>query len=530
MRKNIYRLLFSLLVSYALPAQSQTELKIDPLMLVSLKEARSVTSKIGAQLFPGWDFSKIPILFYRPNVQEILINFPYKPKGFSVYNGFNPLGSEKIYYRNDTTFFTIDGQNTAFDIDSTRVLVVADRSSNLRTQLTDVALSRTKEFAQKYFDTWGFVQSPYDDLLTMLHEGFHVYQHARAPDKFANEVAIVKYPTLDPQNNALYVLEANILKSAIETNDQSFRMKKIKEFVAVRTYRQSLLDSNLVEYENLNEYAEGLARYIEFKFLKSAQNLKPGLEMNYYPEFKGYGKALDTLLHEKLNRMIDFVSSDNDAFENKYGTGPVRFRLYPLGASEGLLLDEVMPSWKNKIFADKVYLCDLLKEAVHLTGNQLNEYLDSAKNEYGFMKIVADKIQFEADGKKYAQQKADNILNTNQTLIKINYKDFVERAFVYRFTPFGITKVTDSISIFDLVPVLVGFKDSVELDMKDAIPVLIDKGHKYVAFALHVPADDIKISPSGNIETKDFSLYGAAMDLNKSGNVVEIKFKDHSNK
>jgi hypothetical protein len=35
-------------------------------------------------------------------------------------------------------------------------------------------------------------------------------------------------------------------------------MEKIKEFVAVRTFRQARLDRTFMDYENLNEYKEGL--------------------------------------------------------------------------------------------------------------------------------------------------------------------------------------------------------------------------------------------------------------------------------
>ena len=61
-------------------AQQPTELKLDPLMFVSLKECRNISKQIGPALFPGWQFEKTPVLFYRPNVQEILINYPHQAK------------------------------------------------------------------------------------------------------------------------------------------------------------------------------------------------------------------------------------------------------------------------------------------------------------------------------------------------------------------------------------------------------------------------------------------------------------------
>ena len=518
----ITALAFSITTVYAQP---QTELKIDPLLFVSLKECRNIYQKIGNQLFPGWQFAKTPVLFYRPKVQEVLINYPHMPKGFSEYKGFNPLGNEKIYYRNETTFFDIDGQNTSFDIDSIQVLVVADRSSNLRNKLVDNILNRPKEVARKFLDEWSFIPSAYDDIFTILHESFHVYQHSKAPNKFANEVAVIKYPVLDPVNNALYVLEGNALRDALLAKDAGTRMNKAKEFVAVRTYRQSLLDSAWVEYENLNEYSEGLAKYIEFAFAKKGTALAPGTEMNYYAQFNGYGDALTKLLEGKINKMVDFVSVNNDAFENKFGSGPLKFKLYGLGACEGLLLDDLMPSWKSKIFNENVYLSDLLKESVKLSATQVQEYLQSAKKDYNYEKALADKQQFQKEGEIYAQNKANQILKTDKTLIRITYSGFAERASLSRFTPFGITKVSQNMSIYDLVPVLINFRDGVKLDMRKVYPVIIDKEKKQVLFAINTAPSELKLLDGNKFDNTDFLLSGADMSVSINGNIVDITFK-----
>jgi len=91
MKNKFLTLILVLVCLIATHAQNSAELRIDPLLLVSLKECRNVTNNLGDALFPGWDFQKTPVLFYRPNVQELLINYPHKPKGFSLYTGFDPL-------------------------------------------------------------------------------------------------------------------------------------------------------------------------------------------------------------------------------------------------------------------------------------------------------------------------------------------------------------------------------------------------------------------------------------------------------
>ena len=160
------------------------ELKINPLQFVSLKEARNITKTFGNEFYPEWNFANIPVLFYRPNVQELLINYPHKPGGFSIYKSFSPFTDEIIYVRNDTTIFKIDDQNTSIDIEGIPVLVVADYFSRMRNQLSDITRNRDYDFIYDWLDKWNFIPSSYDEIKMILHEGFHVYQNKMAPNKF----------------------------------------------------------------------------------------------------------------------------------------------------------------------------------------------------------------------------------------------------------------------------------------------------------------------------------------------------------
>jgi hypothetical protein len=510
-------------ISSAFSEQS-TELKIDPMLLVSLKECRNIANSLGRDLYPGWDFQKTPILFYRPNVQELLINFPHKPEGFSEYVGFDPLGNETIYFRNDSTIFTIDDQNTSVEIDGIPVLVVADPFSSMRNRLQDVLTRRPKEFAVSWLKDWSFIPSPYDELALILHEAFHVYQSRMAPEKNANEMVISRYPLLDPANNALYVLEGNILKDALLSTEPSLRQEKIKEFVAVRSFRQSLLDSSCVEYENLNEYVEGTAKYVEYKFSKTGDTVEPIREMYYRNGFNGYRGVLAKEFQNRVNNMVNVVAVNDDRFGNKFGSGPLRFKLYELGACQALLLDEVTPDWKDKIFKDGIYIGDMLKQSMALSEPEMKRYLEQAKREYGYDDAYRSKLQFEKDGRAYIQKKLDAILRAGQTLVKISYEGFAEKIGI-AYTPFGVTQITQRSGIYDMVPIKVMFRAGVELQMKQVIPVLIDREKKLIAFAVTAPLSELAAGPDNRMETGGFSLSGAKMDIKRSGNTLEIQLK-----
>ena len=193
-------------------------LRIDPLLVTTVREYRNVIRTIGAEIWPGWRANTIPMLLYRPGVQDVLVGAPRVPKGFRRYCGRPLLPGETIYARNDSTVMDLDDQNTSIDLDSMRVLVVADQYSRLRNQLRDI-FRRPAEMRDHWLEEWNFISSPYDDLRTMLHESFHVHQHRLAPDKGADESAVASYPVLDPTNNALTALEGMILHDALLTTD-----------------------------------------------------------------------------------------------------------------------------------------------------------------------------------------------------------------------------------------------------------------------------------------------------------------------
>lgn len=521
--------LFSLVLLIAFVAdasysQSVNELRIDPMLLVSLKECRNITKTMGPQLFPGWDFRKTPILLYRPKVQDLLINFPHKPDGFSEYHGFNPLGDETIYVRNDTTFIPDDDQNTTRMIDGVPTLVVADPFSRMRSQLRSVSNSRSKEWVSDWLGQWQFLISPYDEEQIILHESFHVYEHQMAPEKWANESVVAQYPLLDPVNNALSVLEGQILRDALQAQDPAQRLEKTRQFVAVRTFRQGRLKPAWAEYENLNEYNEGLAKYVQYKFLKLGEDVEPVKEMYFRNGFTGYRGVLSKLYRDRLDDMPNIVGVNDDRLGNKYGSGPLRFKLYELGAFQGILLDEVMPSWKEKIFNKDAALSGLLQQAVSLSPTELERYLEQAKSQYHYDDAYEAKLRFEKEGKAKNQEKLDAILNTSQTLVKISYDGLTDQP-RFAWTPFGVTQVTEKSAIFDLIPFKVTFKPGVELQMKRVIPMFFDREKKLMAFAVATPVSKFGTGADGKIETDEFSLVAPNLEVVRQGNVITIQLK-----
>jgi hypothetical protein len=504
-------------------SQLPTELKVDPLLLVSLKECRNIMKTCGPNIFPEWDFQKTAVLFYKPNVQELLIGFPHKPQGFSEFAGISPLTGETVYYRDGTTTLTVDDQNTSIPVEGISVLVVADPLSRMRNQIRGVLMGRPKEFALQWLEDWNFAQSPYRELLLILHEGFHVFQHLRAPNKWPNEMALSKYPLLDPVNNTFFVLEGNILRDAFLAAP-SLKLEKIKQFVTVRYFRQSRLDPECSEYENLIEYSEGLAKYVEYKFLALGERIEPLQEMYYRQGFHGYQGVLAKLLEDSVGDMVKIVAVSDDRFGNKFGTGPLRFKLYELGAFQALLLDEVMPSWKEKVFENGVSIGGLLIQALRMPAEEMEQYLNRVKQEYKYDEVLAEKIQFEKEGKRRIQEKLDAILHSDRTLVRIIYGGFTEKLAI-AFTPFGVTWLSEKSAIYDMVPVKVIFKEGAALQLKKIIPVLIDKEKKEILFVVAGPASKFLEGEQEKVDTDEFALSGAKISLRQEGKDIRIELK-----
>jgi hypothetical protein len=522
----LFPLVLSLLVPPVLAGQARQqepvrELRIDPMLLVSVKEYRNILETIGPQIYPGWKWNTVPILLYRPRVQDVLLNAPHRPPGFADFTGRTVLPDKTIYARNDSTVKDIDGQNTSMTLDSMRVLVVADQYSRERQQ---IEANSGRPTMTPWLQEWGFIPSAYDELEVMLHEAFHVHQDRLAPDKGAREQAVAHYPVLDAGNNALVALETRILRDAVLARDATQRRARVEQFLAVRTLRRTGLDTASLSYENLNEFKEGTARYVEFRFDQLGERVTPVPEMYLRTGFTGYRGVLPRRLENQMNDMVKVASFSDDRWgNNKFGGGPLRFRLYSSGGAQALLLDDVAPDWKQRIFAPGVYLTDLLAAAIPMSADQRATLVSQAKTEYGYDSIFVNRQAFETEGRRFIQQRVDQIVNTSQTLVTIHYGGVGDiRAMSY--TAFGVTAVNDHTAIYDLVPVAVQFANRVVLRMKSTVPMLIDRDAKTVTFAIASAPASFEGKGASGVDIPELSLSASpATTLSVAGNKVSIE-------
>ena len=335
-RAPVFRLALCCVLLAVLPASGQSlaakgergeaapppEFRIDPLLLAAAHEVWSVIGSTMNPIWPHWDASPTPLLFYLPGEQDVLINHPHPPAGFHLYSGPVQFPGWRIFLKNGPTLIGIDGQNTSMDVDGVRTLVVADTLSNLRQRV--FGLVADPRPAQDQMRTLGFAAlatDPYDQLAMVVHEAFHVFQDKMAPDKGADDMLLLYYPVLAVQNNVGFAQEGRALADALRAGVAAEIRRAAVRWLAVREDRRSLLPPKAVEYEDGIEFTEGLAKYTEYRLFEVLEGRQPEAALHWMQGFGGYAdleKQRCDLIEALVQNMGGAVNVNNDP----YGTAP----------------------------------------------------------------------------------------------------------------------------------------------------------------------------------------------------------------
>ncbi|MEB4856036.1 MULTISPECIES: hypothetical protein [Priestia] len=173
----------------------------------------------------------------------------------------------------------------------------------------------------------------YEGLFSILvHELFHGNQYVKGEKRFPDEMLGITYP-LTKENVEIRNRERKSLYNALIETSISNKKQYLNEFISLREKRTEGIKEHLT-YENLIESVEGPAWYVELKAFSEKSSLPNDLVL------KKYGKNL-----------IDVVES----------TSNIRRSCYSSGLFMCLLLDELLPDWKESFFEAKTTLFELIK-------------------------------------------------------------------------------------------------------------------------------------------------------------------------
>jgi hypothetical protein len=466
-------------------------------------------------VWPGWDASRTPLLIYLPGEQEVLINHPNPPAGFLPYTG--PIGFPRgrIFVRNGPTTIQLDGQNTSKEIGGVQTLVVADSLSNLRNRMRGLLQDpRSAGDQAESFAFSNLTTDPYDQLGLVVHEAFHVFQDVRAPDKGSNEMLLLQYPVLSPENNVAMALEASALAEALRAPDRAAVRRAGIRWLSLRKDRRGKLPVQALEYEDGCEFSEGLAKYTEYRLLQMLPGRTPGAAMWWAQGFAGYSDLAER--REKLiQAMVRHMTGEVAVNGDPYGTAPLRMRLYYSGMAVAAMLDKLGANWKARIFSPEATLTALAEDALRASPAELAEALREARNTAAFPLLVASKARLAEEGKAHAQAVVEQIERGPGIGLLVDYSELDPSVKIgMGFTPFGVTRVDAERTVFSLVPINVQFGPDGQVSQKAPAPLLRDTRRRLIRFRLPPAATRAEVAKAlAPLEMKDGVVSNLALDL-----------------
>lgn len=494
-------------------AQSN-QLQVDPLLIVQAAEVWSVIGRSDNPVWPGWDARGTPIVLYFPGKQDVLINHPKPPEGFVKYTGpvQSPIGP--IYIKNGATIKDLDGQNTSTEVGGVGTLVVADTLSSRRQWLESLAGRKAEELPGIINE--GLLPNPYETLALIAHEAFHVYQGKMSPNKGANELAVLTYPSLSVENNVGFALESDFLAHAAKSANP--RQEAVK-WLAVRQWRRGFLPKESSAYEDGNEFNEGLAKYIEYKLLESLEAKTPSKEMWLVQGFRGYDN-LESERDRLIERVKKAMSGEMDVNNDRFGASPVRFRLYFSGMAAAVLLDRLGAKWHDEALESTASLTELVEQQVKPTPGELKQALSEILASARFKDLTKTKQNLAKEGEAHIREVMSGF-DKSPGELEIDYSKLSKPRVGFGFTPFGVLRVDNDRTIFRLLPIT-GLVGNLMITEDGARPVFHDKAAKIIRYQLTAAPEEAKIKSLvgdnlNSVNVKSLKLAGVELsNLNGS--------------
>jgi hypothetical protein len=361
----------SALSNLGLPQESRLVERLDEVEKARLAEITHIRKSMGDQIWPGWGEANIPLLVYN-EAYAFLVGLPDPAEGwFKVPGGPQRGGPWELvpgddfygqaYYRQPLPAPDITPE--AFTVK------VGERwVASLQTkEWMEIALRNTIQG-----DLPAFLQPlvPYRLVVSLLlrgsdgymagllHESFHAFQgmaakgRLEAAENSAGNLS-ERYPYQSDAFQDAWQMELDLLAEALQAETQVDQAALATQFLVQRDTRRkdAAISPALQEYERHREWLEGLARYAELGVWQAG-----GMSPAYQP-LPEAGKISDFdafATHER--RWRDEVSQLR-RMAGSSGDG----RFYYSGMAQAMLLDELLPDWKDQALQERVFLEDLLR-------------------------------------------------------------------------------------------------------------------------------------------------------------------------
>ncbi|HEY5884256.1 MAG TPA: hypothetical protein VIT88_06180 [Pyrinomonadaceae bacterium] len=328
--------LVTLLVTFMFTAVAQDKPSLLETDRVRLAETFSVADRLGDLLWMDWSKAPFAVLLVTMD-HEFLIRHPKPSADFTKIEFDKRLNSD-VYYRKRqfpthwlATFPAIKGS-----------------------PVSTIVVGRAEQTDAKTSTPW---------VVVLLHEHFHQLQDSQ-PNFYADVNALnlsggdqtgmwmLNYPFPYDRKEVQdqFAILSKSLLTALEA-PKSQRARRVQEYLAARKKFQSMVSPADARYLSFQFWKEGIARYTEYHIARLAEaHHLPSKEFRALPDYQTFAEVAK----ETRERILKQLTTQRLG-ETK------REVVYPFGAAEGLLLDEISPGWRSRYFVEKFDLAGLYK-------------------------------------------------------------------------------------------------------------------------------------------------------------------------
>ena len=371
----IILIMASALSNTRLPAHSQTVDRLSDLEKARLAEFFHVRQTLGSAVWPGWGKAEIPVVVYN-ETYAFLVGYPASnppdgwvklPQNEQQGGPWEPVPGDTF---NGQVYYCQHLPESGETPQAFTVRIGAYWAASLTTKEW-MAISLTNQLRQDLLAPLRPI-FPYrlairlligsSDLYVTLvaHESFHAYQGTVAPERLAAAETAVRqennYPWDNADLQAVWQTELNLLQAALAADSEGETAVLTQQFLQQRRQRRQAfgLEGKLADYERQREWLEGLAKYVELAIWRRAAvtpDYEPVTALANDPDFARY-TGFEKRWSQEVAQMGRMADDGGDG------------RFYYSGMAQAMLLDRLLPGWKEQALADGVFLEDLLETAV----------------------------------------------------------------------------------------------------------------------------------------------------------------------
>ena len=467
-------------------APSFTELQVDPALLLQMEAVWSVIGNRDNPVWPGWDASRTPVMFYLPGIQEVLINHPTPPASYMAYRG--PLAKRfpSLMVHNGDTEFAYDGQNTSRKLYGEQTLIVADTLSNRKNWLRGWA-SSPQDLDQRLadLDYRSLRADPYQQMEMIAHEAFHVFQYKHLKHDLSSDFNARYYPCLSVEGNVGLALEGKAMLEAINTADPQVARRAALRWLALRLDRRKEMNSAAIAFEDDNEFMEGLATYAGLRCMEILQGTTPQPELFFVQGFQGFAD-MSHLKDAQLYMLEKLMRGEVNVNNDRFGVAPARKRMYSSGLALALILDKLAAtSWKQEIAAPQATLTGLIRQHLNPSEDDMEVALQEARDDPELPALYEAKRQLAAEGEDDTKSLVKSIVDGPNSLLVVDWSEFGNDDRGLSYTSFGLRSVDSDRVVYTLVPIQARFgDDAASFQQQIPRPTLDDTTNQIIQFQL----------------------------------------------